>query len=232
MNTQHLNKVGRNAPCPCGSGKKYKKCCLPKEVKIEAELSNNILSELNYKIAYEPIDDDDVRDLPGEVQDNMEMFFSQINANPESCIKGLEDLVRRYPHIPTLYNFLYVAYMNSGQLREGKRVMQESYKKHPDYLFAMLNYVEYIMDDHEFDKVAIADVFDNKFELDLLYPERDIFHITEVTYFHGVIGFYYALTGERDKAQYCLDILKELSLDHGHTMRLEKELKSQVKFIA
>ncbi|MEO8008132.1 MAG: SEC-C metal-binding domain-containing protein [Betaproteobacteria bacterium] len=24
-------KVGRNDPCPCGSGKKYKKCCLPKE---------------------------------------------------------------------------------------------------------------------------------------------------------------------------------------------------------
>ena len=25
--------VGRNDPCPCGSGKKYKKCCLPKEEK-------------------------------------------------------------------------------------------------------------------------------------------------------------------------------------------------------
>ena len=24
------NKVGRNDPCPCGSGKKYKKCCYPK----------------------------------------------------------------------------------------------------------------------------------------------------------------------------------------------------------
>ncbi len=22
-----LRKIGRNAPCPCGSGKKYKKCC-------------------------------------------------------------------------------------------------------------------------------------------------------------------------------------------------------------
>ncbi|MBF0383805.1 MAG: SEC-C domain-containing protein, partial [Magnetococcales bacterium] len=21
-------KIGRNAPCPCGSGKKFKKCCL------------------------------------------------------------------------------------------------------------------------------------------------------------------------------------------------------------
>ena len=25
-----VNKVGRNQPCPCGSGKKYKKCCLHK----------------------------------------------------------------------------------------------------------------------------------------------------------------------------------------------------------
>ena len=21
-------KIGRNEPCPCGSGKKYKKCCM------------------------------------------------------------------------------------------------------------------------------------------------------------------------------------------------------------
>jgi len=24
-------KVGPNDPCPCGSGKKYKKCCMQKE---------------------------------------------------------------------------------------------------------------------------------------------------------------------------------------------------------
>ena len=29
-------KVGRNDPCPCGSGKKYKKCCLPKEPEVRA----------------------------------------------------------------------------------------------------------------------------------------------------------------------------------------------------
>src|ERR1017187_2080853 len=23
----HREKIGRNQPCPCGSGKKYKKCC-------------------------------------------------------------------------------------------------------------------------------------------------------------------------------------------------------------
>ena len=26
-NPQHTPKIGRNGPCPCGSGKKYKKCC-------------------------------------------------------------------------------------------------------------------------------------------------------------------------------------------------------------
>lgn len=25
--TRRVEKVGRNEPCPCGSGKKYKKCC-------------------------------------------------------------------------------------------------------------------------------------------------------------------------------------------------------------
>jgi len=28
-----VTKIGRNAPCPCGSGLKYKKCCLDKEDK-------------------------------------------------------------------------------------------------------------------------------------------------------------------------------------------------------
>jgi preprotein translocase subunit SecA len=28
---KNLTKIGRNAPCPCGSGKKYKKCCMNKE---------------------------------------------------------------------------------------------------------------------------------------------------------------------------------------------------------
>jgi len=27
-----MAKAGRNAPCPCGSGKKYKKCCLSRQV--------------------------------------------------------------------------------------------------------------------------------------------------------------------------------------------------------
>ena len=29
---REMPKVGRNDPCPCGSGKKYKNCCMNKDV--------------------------------------------------------------------------------------------------------------------------------------------------------------------------------------------------------
>ncbi|MBC7238419.1 MAG: SEC-C domain-containing protein, partial [Chloroflexi bacterium] len=44
VSTSHTNsdqplkkKVGRNDPCPCGSGKKYKKCCMLKDMMKEKE---------------------------------------------------------------------------------------------------------------------------------------------------------------------------------------------------
>jgi len=33
-------KVGRNDPCPCGSGLKYKRCCIDKEIPIQTNIAN------------------------------------------------------------------------------------------------------------------------------------------------------------------------------------------------
>ncbi|MGI6374615.1 MAG: preprotein translocase subunit SecA [Anaerolineae bacterium] len=38
----HRAKVGRNAPCPCGSGKKYKQCCLLENLSPEEALAKGI----------------------------------------------------------------------------------------------------------------------------------------------------------------------------------------------
>ena len=37
-------KIGRNDPCPCGSGKKYKKCCLPLGIKFDNKEENEVPS--------------------------------------------------------------------------------------------------------------------------------------------------------------------------------------------
>jgi hypothetical protein len=44
-------KVGRNQPCPCGSGKKYKKCCLGKE-KVSSELLYRRIGEAHDRLAH------------------------------------------------------------------------------------------------------------------------------------------------------------------------------------
>jgi uncharacterized protein len=38
-------KVGRNDPCPCGSGKKYKNCCIGKPVSKPLPFKAKLLSQ-------------------------------------------------------------------------------------------------------------------------------------------------------------------------------------------
>ena len=43
-----MDKIGRNEPCGCGSGKKYKKCCLKlKEVKVDDKQKDELKKGLN-----------------------------------------------------------------------------------------------------------------------------------------------------------------------------------------
>lgn len=43
-----MDKVGRNDPCPCGSGKKFKKCCGAQAQK--KELKATVLPSSSFKI--------------------------------------------------------------------------------------------------------------------------------------------------------------------------------------
>jgi len=43
-------KIGRNDPCPCGSGRKYKKCCLEKDRMEEKVLELDEINELNITV--------------------------------------------------------------------------------------------------------------------------------------------------------------------------------------
>jgi len=92
-----MNRVpGRNDPCPCGSGKKYKKCCLGRE-------KTNQLSSLT----------DDVfaglcQALEGQVFSSMEeaqafadRFMQQRNQTPIEKFHGISaEQMHRFPDFP------------------------------------------------------------------------------------------------------------------------------------
>ena len=41
-----MGKPGRNDPCPCGSGQKYKRCCLEKDQAQRYQLPQELLNDL------------------------------------------------------------------------------------------------------------------------------------------------------------------------------------------
>jgi tetratricopeptide (TPR) repeat protein len=46
-----VSKIGRNAPCPCGSGKKYKKCCL-----LNPDGRPKSVAPIKYRAVYTELD--------------------------------------------------------------------------------------------------------------------------------------------------------------------------------
>jgi hypothetical protein len=80
-------KTGRNDPCPCGSGKKYKHCCLS-----PASVANDELKGLLAGQEFDSLED---------VQALADQFMQQRNQQPQDDFQGLSpEQVHRMLHFP------------------------------------------------------------------------------------------------------------------------------------
>jgi hypothetical protein len=60
-------KIGRNEPCPCGSGKKYKRCCSPRAKKLRAQQGRrDRLAKARAEIAARVEQQDEEGEVQGE----------------------------------------------------------------------------------------------------------------------------------------------------------------------
>lgn len=181
---------------------------------------------LEYEITSEPIKDRQFKRLPSNVRDRIEDLHYKIVRKPKEAIPELEKLIKKYPRVPQFYNFLSVAYSNTGDYEKARSLILESCEKHPNYLFSKLNYAEYCIKEGNIEK--IPEIFDNKLELKLLYPKRKRFHISEVVNFAGTIGYYYAKAGNRRAAEAYYKFLRQLAPRHRIAKRLKRELHPSV----
>ena len=215
--------------------KKRNKNSRKKKLKSRSSPRSNVhhlnhTEELDYIITDGALVTDDMRALPDEVHEQINELCERVRVTPRNTIKELLTLIKRYPHMPQLYNYLYTAYLSTGRVFKAKRVMYENLERNPSYLFAKLNYAEYLISKRKFNKVA--EIFEHKLTLTSLYPDRKVFHITEAVSFNGIIGYYHAMVGEFHQANYYLHIIKTISpLDH-QTIRLQDKLTSLGKLAA
>lgn len=84
-------KIGRNDLCPCGSGKKYKKCCINKEpVPIPAMLNRSFDSFASNNLSYQNNEKkEDITDLLKYHRTDMLCVISLLQTRPENHGKNI-----------------------------------------------------------------------------------------------------------------------------------------------
>lgn len=197
--------------------KRDRKPALPRQGKGEKDQKL-----VTYEITYQPIRDRTYKSLPSHIKKAIQRLHDEAQLQPQKAIPELRELINRYPEIPIFYNYLTAAYTVTRQWEKRDETIRENYRRNPDYLFARLNYVQLCMDQGNLDRVP--EILNYTYDLKLMYPDRDRFHITEVENFLGIVGIYLARVGKRKNAEMYYKALKQLSPDAPMTQELKREL--------
>ncbi len=143
--------------------------------------------------------------------------------NLDKVIKELIEYKTKYPNIPTIYNYLGIAYERSGQTKNYYDILIETRKKFPGYLFGKISLSEYYLNNNKYKK--ISDLLDNKFEITQHFPAgTDIYHISAVRGFYYVTGRYFVKMGKIEMAYKSYFLLSDLNIDHKTTEILGQEI--------
>ena len=168
-----------------------------------------------YEITDDPEFINELFRIPEEVQLQFPSLHAEALEGGEKVIGRLKKLIERYPGIPQLKNYLSVAYHSSGLSDEAYKINRQIVMEHPDYLFGKLNLAYEYYNGEQYDR--IPEVLGKVMELKDLYPERDRFHLGEVTGFLKAAILYFCATGELEEADRRYEIMEEISPDHPDT---------------
>ena len=172
---------------------------------------------LTYKVSY----DNNLRNqeygITPELAEQFNALHTKVlNRKDKTIIDTLTSLVIKYPNAPQLKNFLSSAYYIRGNRKKALEVNQWIIAEHPYYLFGKLNQANAFIYDGEPEKVP--GVLGELMEIKDLYPERDVFHIEEITGFYKVAISYFTAIKNLELAENRLNAMKEIALEHPDTI--------------
>lgn len=135
-------KPGRNDPCPCGSGMKYKKCCESKTARLSAP-SGNSPSLVERALQFHRqgnLEQAEIlyREVLRVEPDNADaLHLCGVVAYQKGCIEKAEELIREaiaiYPRNAEFYNNLGNILQDQGRLDESVVCYRQAISIKPDY---------------------------------------------------------------------------------------------------
>lgn len=185
-----------------------------------------------FKVTFEPLKKPGRFTSKQEEKEAEELYYLASSEEAKKAIPLLKDKIKQYPNNPIYYNYLVQAYLRSKKFRKTRQLVSDHYEKFPDYLFAKCNYAQYLINRNKFEEVPA--VFEHKYELRSLYPERDEFHISEVLGFSSVMCRYFTAIGDLKTADTYFKLMMEFEeIDNSsvEVATLELRLKKWEKLL-
>ena len=141
-----MANIGRNDPCHCGSGKKYKRCCLDKDEAAEREVlasrvtppiispgqrSPEIVAEMREALGTVSVDDEE-----DELTAASNAAVDLVKAGKlDEAEKAAQDLLERFPEVHDGYDRLGMVYEARGDKKQAAyyyRKVIEFIREHAD----------------------------------------------------------------------------------------------------
>jgi tetratricopeptide (TPR) repeat protein len=127
-----MAKPGRNDPCPCGSGKKYKRCCLAKDEEAERALAPAHPSPQSDGVAQRiatATADDDYVELIALSNAAVDLVHE---GRLEQAERYARDLIERFPYVHDGWDRLGMVY----EARGDHQMAIDCYRKVIDFIRA------------------------------------------------------------------------------------------------
>jgi len=172
---------------------------------------------VSYTITEDPEFMDEQNAMAPALRDKMDELYIEVleQKGGMKSVKKLLKLIEEFPQNPQLKNFLSVAYNNARKFDKAFEVNHWILAEHPSYLFGKLNLAAEYFEKGEFEKMP--KILGEEMEIQSLYPERDTFHLSEVTGFYKIAVLYFISTGNMEAARWRMEIMQEIAPDHPDT---------------
>ena len=163
----------------------------------------------SFEITWNPDFQDDKYGVTPQLKAQFESLFKQSNEkNNKTIINELIGLTIKYPHAPMLKNYLAGAYSAKNDKVKAREVTDWILAEHPDYMYAIINKVQQHIAIENFDEAK--KMLHPDLQIQSLYPNRKLFHATEVISYYATAIQFLCATDDLDRAIECWDLIKDI----------------------
>lgn len=145
-------------------------------------------------------------------------LYTKVQEDPLKHISALEAFVKKHPEFPQGANLLTFAYLRLKRKKEAEELIEKTYRDHPDYLIARINYADQLL--RKGRKERIPEIFGGNLDL----PDQKEFHYAEFRGFMVLMGFYHLEIGQKEKAEEYYEFAFQVDPLHPSVAALEKRL--------